>query len=128
MALRADVTSVATLRITTAHHLFDRFLHVGSLVGRYLFPPITPPPFPVVDEDLAETVATIRRGRMKQQNSRRSIGGDGQHSLASVNETAIITNRIFGLLSMVHSRLERLSEDSPAVPCDLKIWEEKEWR
>jgi hypothetical protein len=39
---------------------------------------------------------------VKQQNCRRSKGGDGQHSLAGVNETDIIADRVFRLLGMVH--------------------------
>lgn len=82
---RTDVTSVTTLRVTAAHHFFDRFLHVGSLVGRYLFPPTIPPLIPVVDKYLPKPVAAILRGCLKQQDCRRSIGDNGQHSLASVD-------------------------------------------
>lgn len=85
MALRAEVTSAAALRVAATHHLFDRLLHVGSLVSRYLLPAIIPPAFPVGNEDLAESVATLLCRRMKQQGCRCSIGGDDQHPLAGVN-------------------------------------------
>jgi hypothetical protein len=38
---------------------------------------------------------------LKQQDCRRSKDDDGQHALAGVSKTAIIADRIFGLLSMV---------------------------
>ena len=103
MTLRADIASVATLRITTAYHLFDCLLYVGLLVGRNLSPAIIPPAFPVVDKDFPKPVTTVLCRRMKQQDCRRSKGGDGQHSLAGVNETDIIADRVFGLLSVVPS-------------------------
>ena len=73
MALRADVASVATLRVTTAHHLFDCFLHMAPLVRRYFFPAIIPPLLPVVDKDLPKAVAAVLRGRMKQHEGRRTL-------------------------------------------------------
>ncbi len=65
IAFRAGVASVAVLRVTAAHHLFHHLLHVGPLVGRYLLLAIIPPLCPVVDEDLAEAVATVLRRRME---------------------------------------------------------------
>jgi hypothetical protein len=55
----------------------------------------------VVEKDLAESIAAVLRKGMEQQDSRRSKGGDDQHPLAGVSETAIIANRVFGLLNMV---------------------------
>ena len=63
---------------------------VGALVSRYLFPVIFTPAFPMFDEDLAESVAAILRGRMKQHASHLVTGGDDQHSLAGDKEIGII--------------------------------------
>jgi hypothetical protein len=82
-------------------YTFDHFLGVSQLVGRNFFPAIVPPPLPVVEKDLAESVAAVLRRGMEQRDSRRSKGGDDQHPLASVSEPAIIADRVFGLLSMV---------------------------
>jgi len=72
----------------------------------------TPPPCPVVDEDLAEAVAAVLRGRMKQQESHFFACGNSQHLLTGVSETAIIVDRVLRLLSVVRLaaflRLNRL--------------------
>jgi hypothetical protein len=109
MALWADVASVATLRIATAHHLFDCFLHVSSLLSRYLFLPITTPHLPVVDKYLPKAVTAVLRRRMKQQDCRRSIGDDDQHSLAGVDVDGSIADRVFGLLSVVRKIISGFS-------------------
>ena len=101
MTLRADIARVATLRITTAHHLFDCLLYVGALVGRNLFPAIIPPTLSVINEDLAESVTSVLRRGMKQQDCRCSIDGVDQHSLVGVGETGIIPDRAFRLSGMV---------------------------
>ena len=44
---------------------FDRLLHIGSLVGRYLYLAIIPPAFPMVDEDLPKAVAAVLRRCME---------------------------------------------------------------
>ena len=46
MTPQADIASVATLRITTAHHLFDYILHLSPFVSWYLLLTIIPPEFP----------------------------------------------------------------------------------
>ena len=109
MAPRAGVASVATLRVTTAHHLFDRFLHVGSLVSRYFFPAINPPAFPVVDKYLPKAVAAVLRRRVKHQSRHFSIGGTGQHALAGVDVDGSIADRVFGLLSVVRKIISGFS-------------------
>jgi len=101
MALRTDIAGIATLWIATAHHLFDRFLHTGSLVSRYHFPAIIPPLLPVVNEDLPKAVTAVLSQCVKQQSRHFSIGGDGQHALAGVNVDGSIADRIFGLLDVV---------------------------
>ena len=72
-------------------------------LGRYLFPTVIPPAFPVVNEDLPKTITAILRWRMKQQESHLFAGGDDQHLLAGVSESAIIADRDFGLLGVVQS-------------------------
>lgn len=101
IAFRSDVTGIAALRTTTAHHLCDCFLPVSVLVSRYLFLPITTPHLPVVDEDLPEAVTAVLRGCMKQQSRRCSINGDGQHPLVGVDVDGSIADKVFGLLSVV---------------------------
>jgi hypothetical protein len=101
IAFRTDVASVAALRITAIHHLFDHLLHVGPLIGRYLLLAIIPPLCPVVDEDLAAAVATILRGRMKQQESHFFACGNSQYLLTGVSKTAIIADKVLLLLSVV---------------------------
>ena len=70
MAHWEDVASVASsMRVTATHHLFNRFLRVGSLFSRYLFLAAIPPTLPVVNEDLTESVTAVLRRGMKQQES-----------------------------------------------------------
>ena len=57
---------------------------------------------PVVNEDLVESVTTILRRGMKQLESHFLACGNGQHLLTGVTETAIIADRVFGLLSVDH--------------------------
>jgi hypothetical protein len=84
---------------------------VHRLAGRpELFPAVIPPPLPVVNEDLAESVTTVLRRGMKQQESHFLTCGNGQHLLTDINETAIMADRVFGLLSMVHDS-DRLGQE-----------------
>ena len=53
----------------------------------------------MVNEDLAKAIAAVLRGRLKQQDCRRSIGDDDQHSLAGVSVDGSIAGRIFDLLN-----------------------------
>ena len=110
MTLRADIASVATLRITKTQHLLDCLLYKGPLIGWNLFPAVIPPTLPVVNEDLAESVTTVLRRGMKQQESHFFACGNGKHLLTGVNETAIIADRVFGLLSMIHDS-DRLGQE-----------------
>jgi hypothetical protein len=80
------------------------------IVSRNLFPSVIPPTLPVVNEDLAESVTTVLRRGMKKQESHFFACGNGQHLLTGVNETAIITDRVFGLLSMIHDS-DRLGQE-----------------
>lgn len=105
MALWAELADVAALRITTAHHLFDHLLHVGSLVSWYIFPTVIPPAFPKGDKYLLKAVAAVLRRRLKQQSRHFSIGGNGQRALAGVSVRDIIADRILGLLSVVRLNL-----------------------
>jgi hypothetical protein len=97
----AGVASITTLRIAATHHLFDHLLHVGPLIGRYLLLATIPPAFPMVDKDLAESVTTVLRSGMEQQESHFFACDNGQHLLTGINETAIMADRVFGLLSVV---------------------------
>jgi hypothetical protein len=63
---RVDMACVTPLRITAAYHLFDYLLHVGPLVGLYLFPVIIPPACSMVDKYLSKAVASVFRRGVKQ--------------------------------------------------------------
>jgi hypothetical protein len=63
----------------------------------------------VVDEDLAEAVATLFRRRMKQQESHFFARGNSQHLLTGVSETAIIADKVLRLLRVVRIRRPKSS-------------------
>lgn len=67
-------------------HIFyhERMLHVAALNHR-------------ADEDFPKPVNAVLRWRMKLQGGRWSVAGDGQHSLAGIDETALIVGRVFKL-------------------------------
>ena len=64
-----------------------------------LFPPLIPPPLQVVDEYLTKAVGAVLRRGMEQQENHFFDSGADQHSLAGGNESAIIADRFFGMLS-----------------------------
>ena len=61
----------------------------------------------MVDEDLAEAVATVLRRRMKQQEGHFLACGNSQHLLTGVSETAIIADKVLRLLCVVRGSLTR---------------------
>jgi hypothetical protein len=69
IALSTDIATIAALRIMAAYHLFDCFLHTGSLVGWQLFPSPRPPVLPVVNKYSSKTVTTIFCMGVKQHDS-----------------------------------------------------------
>ncbi len=55
----------------------------------------------MVNEYLTKAVGAVLRRGMEQQENHFFDSGDDQHSLAGGNESAIIANRVFGLLNEV---------------------------
>jgi YD repeat-containing protein len=59
LTARANIASVATVRVATEHQALDDLIDVGPLIwGHFVFQPQIVPAVPVVEEDLAEAVVT----------------------------------------------------------------------